>query len=220
MTDARGKLGGQVFTKTRSGATVRQKVTPTNPQTTAQMKARTILTTLSQQWKDLTETDRRSWNSSVESFSRTNVFGDRYNPSGKNLFVSLNAKRLDLGLPVSLKAPVPVDVPAIVITNIFVDTAAEEISMLTTSPLPGSGHKIEVWATRPSSAGRYNFSGKYYKIGNYGATALPASDQLYQDYVAKFGGINAGEKISFRINIVVENSGQSSVFSEVANIAE
>ena len=35
MTDASGKLGGQVFSKNRGGSYVRTKVTPTNPQTAA-----------------------------------------------------------------------------------------------------------------------------------------------------------------------------------------
>jgi hypothetical protein len=42
MTDARGKLGGHVFSKNRSGAYVRTKVTPVNGQTTAQTGVRAI----------------------------------------------------------------------------------------------------------------------------------------------------------------------------------
>lgn len=42
MTDARGKLGGHVFTKARNGATIRTKVSPANPQTSAQSLSRSI----------------------------------------------------------------------------------------------------------------------------------------------------------------------------------
>lgn len=42
MTDARGKLGGQVFSKNRSGSYVRTKVTPVNPQTTTQQNSHCV----------------------------------------------------------------------------------------------------------------------------------------------------------------------------------
>ena len=42
MTDARGKLGGQVFSKNKGGAYVRTKVTPSNPQTIAQTTRRAL----------------------------------------------------------------------------------------------------------------------------------------------------------------------------------
>ena len=68
MTDARGKLGGQVFSKNRSGAYVRTKVTPVNPRTAAQPLSRSILGTLSASWSGLTEVQRRSWNAAVDDW--------------------------------------------------------------------------------------------------------------------------------------------------------
>ena len=60
MTDARGKLGGQVFTKTRSGATVRTKVTPVNLKSSAQALVRNRFGSLSQGWRGLSEEEIRS----------------------------------------------------------------------------------------------------------------------------------------------------------------
>ena len=42
MTDASGKLGGQVFSKNRGGSYVRTKSTPVNRQSSAQMNVRGI----------------------------------------------------------------------------------------------------------------------------------------------------------------------------------
>ena len=58
MTDASGKLGGQVFSKNRGGSYVRTKVTPTNPQSTAQMSIRGIFASISSRWSSLTEAQR------------------------------------------------------------------------------------------------------------------------------------------------------------------
>lgn len=85
VVDGRGKLGGHVFTKTKSGATMRTKVTPVNPQTAAQASARSRLGGNSQAWAGLTEDQRSSWNALASETSKTNIFGDQYFPSGKKL---------------------------------------------------------------------------------------------------------------------------------------
>ena len=89
MTDARGKLGGHVFTKARSGATVRTKTSPTNPQTSAQGAVRSTFGALSQSWRNLSEEQRIAWNSKASTVGKTNIFGDSYYPSGKNLYVAM-----------------------------------------------------------------------------------------------------------------------------------
>ena len=50
VTDGRGKIGGHVASKNRSGAYLRTKVTPSNPNTVAQVQVRSILASLSQSW--------------------------------------------------------------------------------------------------------------------------------------------------------------------------
>jgi hypothetical protein len=46
VNDARGKLGGTVFSKNKSGAYTRRKVTPANPRTVAQSRVRNFFGTL------------------------------------------------------------------------------------------------------------------------------------------------------------------------------
>ena len=95
MTDARGKLGGQVFSKTRSGSVIRTKVTPVNPQTSAQSVARALFGRISQRWRVLTDVQRNAWASAAEEAAKTNVFGDQYFSSGKNFFQELNGNILN-----------------------------------------------------------------------------------------------------------------------------
>ena len=90
IVDVRGKIGGTVFTKGRSGAVARNKVTPVNPRTSRQSAVRAALGALSQAWRTLTQAQRDAWNAAVSSFSKTNIFGDTVNPTGKNLYVGLN----------------------------------------------------------------------------------------------------------------------------------
>ena len=80
MTDARGKLGGQVFSKNRSGAYVRTKVTPSNPRSMAQMSSRSILGSLSVMWNSLTLEKVSAWNAATADWQKTDIFGDLKKP--------------------------------------------------------------------------------------------------------------------------------------------
>lgn len=61
VTDMRGKIGGSVFSKNKNGAYAKNKVTPSNPQSGAQMAVRNLLAGFAQQWRTLTETTRQGW---------------------------------------------------------------------------------------------------------------------------------------------------------------
>ena len=65
VVDGRRKIGGQVASKNRGGAYMRNKVTPVNPQTAAQTAIRNRLAGLSQAWRALTAAQRAAWNGAV-----------------------------------------------------------------------------------------------------------------------------------------------------------
>lgn len=218
MTDARGKLGGHVFTKARNGATIRTKVTPANPTTAAQVAARLAFSEISSHWRVLPEAARVAWNNAVSEFSRTNIFGDTYLPSGKNLFVQLNSNLRNVGQVELTLPPPPQEMQGLILSYAALDTAAEKLLLAYAGPEPGAGYSKVIEATRPFSAGKYNFSGSYAKIYSWDAAAEPSSIQAYQDYVAKYGSPNVGTKISFRSSVINNVSGQKSVYSEVTTI--
>lgn len=218
MTDARGKLGGHVFTKARNGATIRTKVTPSNPQTAAQSLARYIFSSVSQAWRTLAEPQRLAWNAAVGDYSRTNIFGDNYLPSGKNLFVQLNCNLLNVGKNLIDNPPTPVDVPSLLLGGVNFDTAVEELVLSYLSSEPGVGYTKVIEASRPFSAGKYNFSGSFSKIFSWDGTSEPTPLAAYTDYIAKFGSPNVGLKIAFRAYVIVNATGQKSPYSEFSTI--
>lgn len=218
MTDARGKLGGQVFTKTRSGATVRTKVTPANPQTVAQQIARSVFGSVSASWRGLDESERLAWNAAVTDWSRTNIFGDSYLPSGKNLFVQVNSNlgNVDETL-IDVPAP-PEDLPPFIASGTIVDNSEATITPVYSSTIPGIGYHKVIEATRPFSAGRFNFSGAFAKITTWPSGTPPTDLQIYTDYVAKYGSPSIGQKIGFRFYYVNRSTGQKSTPSQSVSI--
>lgn len=226
VVNGRGKLGGHVLTKARSGATVRTRVTPSNPQTSAQGLVRGIFSSMSQAWRNLTEEQRIAWNSAVDSYMRTNVFGDSYAPSGKNLFVSLNTNLLNIEQSQISNPPVQVDVPSYIAESVEIALpiggalpVQGKVTFDFVTDLPGSAFDIVIEATQPFSAGKFNFSGAYRKIGVYAGDVVATPESIYQNYTDKFGDISEGKKISFRIKVVSKTSGQVSPWSSVAGIS-
>lgn len=227
IVDGRGKLGGHVLTKSRSGATVRTKVTPSNPQSSYQGYVRSIFGQVSSAWAGLAETSRSSWNQAVANFSKTNAFGDIYLPSGKNLFTSLNSLALQCNSTLQETAPAVVPIIPIVADSATITLPVEgdplsegAISIVLQNYLPDPAFLTFVEATPPMSAGRYNFKGSYRRIGIYSVNISANAAVLYDDYVAKYGTPAPGTKISLRVRAVHAETGQAGVWSSVDAIVE
>ena len=88
-----GKLGKLVFTNTKEGTVMRDRVTPTNPKTAAQTAVRTAFRKATKQWATLTPGQMAAWKTYASQHPRTNKTSDEeYIPSGFNWFTALAAK--------------------------------------------------------------------------------------------------------------------------------
>lgn len=206
MTDASGKLGGQVFSKNRGGSYVRTKVTPLNPQSTSQMTVRGIFASISSAWSGLLEGQRTTFNNFVGDYARTDIFGDLRNPSGKNLF-----QRLNQNLAISEQAQIttcgaPVEVPFANLTEVSGDVSNTEINVVTAGNTTGS--KVVIWATPQLTQGTSFVKNKLRQIAVAdGDDALEVD--VWAEYVAKFGAPSAGANIFVGVRVINAN-GQAS----------
>ena len=207
MTDARGKLGGQVFSKNRAGAYVRTKVTPSNPRTISQMESRSILGTLSAGWNGLTDAQRASFNNAVNGWQKTNIFGDMVKPTGKNLYTSLNKNLLQANLSPVNVAPQKMDLPALTSFVPTIDIAESEIDLGIAS-VP-TNVVLQVSATPTLNAGVNYVSGKARVLLYVSAGAVDAA-AIFDAYVDRFGAPTAGANIHFQLKYVGTN-GQAGV---------
>lgn len=207
MTDARGKLGGQVFSKNRSGAYVRTKVTPSNPRTPDQMAGRGILGSLSASWSGLTDLQRRAWNNAVSDWEKTDIFGDSRKPTGKNLFTGLNKEIEQSGGTRILVPPAKIIIPELDPLTPVVEIAAAEVTLgISTVPV---GFVLQVSATASMSQGTSFVKDKLRVIGYQPAGAVN-STTVYSDYVDKFGAPTVGANIHFAVKLVA-TTGQTGV---------
>ena len=208
MTDARGKLGGQVFSKNRAGAYVRTKVTPVNGRTVAQMFNRNILGSLSAGWNGLTQSQINAWNEAVSDWQKTDVFGDLKKPTGKNLYTSLNKNLLQ-----SAQSPITVpaekmEIPIITATGVVVDETASTLTLTGLASVPADV-VLQIRATEAIPTGVAYIKNRLRVISNVATGAItPAT--LFTAYEAKFGAVTVGQKIGFELKYIGDN-GQAGV---------
>lgn len=207
MTDARGKLGGQVFSKNRGGAYIRTKVTPSNPQTQAQAQVRSNLATLSSGWNSLTAQQIAQWNGAVNDWTSTDVFGDIKKPTGKNLYVKLNVNLLNSGQPTFANPPAKLDLPALVDIDVDVTTATDTLEIDGLPVFAEGKYQIEACAPVPIGV---NFVKNKFRVISYETQAIAGVVDVSTAYINKFGAVGSAENIFFRIRAIGGN-GQAGV---------
>ena len=219
VVDGRGKIGGHVASKNRAGAYLRTKVTPVNPQTTAQSTVRNRLSGISSGWRGLTAAQRLAWNSTVNDFAKTDIFGDIRNPTGFNLYQRLNNNLLTCGESAITAPPAPLAVDAFTSITLTAEdgTVAEALSLAHVGEVEAD-HLVKVYATPPMSAG-VNFVKSEYRLIEILANSASTPADILASYQAVHGSTGtAGQKIFVKVIQVEETSGIAGVGMETSAI--
>lgn len=205
-----GKLGGHVFSKNRSGSYVRTKVTPSNPNTTYQAGARNRFSTISTGWKGISESNRQAWNSAVDGFKGTNIFGDVKTPSGFNLYQKLNNNLSVAGVAAISTPPLPVALPVIA-TGVLAAAHGGAIAVTFTSDPIITASVVAVFATAAISQGKSFVKSEFRFIGLMPAITTHVTT-LTTLYNAKFGAVGAaGMKVFVKMMQISNVTGQAGI---------
>lgn len=208
IAEIRGKVAGTVFSRNASGAYMRTKVTPINPQTTAQSLVRQNFTDNSQTWRGLTENQRKLWNQSAINFTRTNIFGDNVPLSGFNLYVRLNNNLKAVNVAVIADAPQPESVQGFTTLSVVADTGGGTFDITFTPPI-AANVSVQVFATAPLSAGVTFVKTELRKIDVL-VTADTTPQDLAAEYITKFGALPpVGSKIFIQFTPINTTTGQA-----------
>jgi hypothetical protein len=87
FSDARKKLGDAVFSRDSQGTVVRARVGNVNNHATAQGQQRSRFAVALGAWASLTQTQRNQWAALASQTWHTTSLGQRYNPTGRTLYV-------------------------------------------------------------------------------------------------------------------------------------
>ena len=106
VAQARGKLGGTVFSRNAAGDYMRLKVSPVQPRTSKQLSARAAATHCAQYWRDtMTSTMRDSWNVYASLTPLPRRLGCPKPRSGIAMFIRYNSLFARLNLALLTTAP-------------------------------------------------------------------------------------------------------------------
>lgn len=205
-----GKLNGSVMAKNKAGDYIRTKVTPTNPQTTAQVAARNRLATWAQAWRGITQAQRNAWIAATASFPVINVFGDSKLLSGNALYTQLNTNLALIGASAIDDAPSPVAITAITALSATAAAGTPALS-ITFAPTPvATGEKLLIEAT-PCVPPSQKFVKNRFRVIASVASAGTSPYNALSAYAAVFGNPVEDQVIYIRVTVISSVTGQRGV---------
>jgi hypothetical protein len=158
ITDARNKVGGIVYTRTRGGATVRAWVKPSNPQSNLQQYFRGLEKAIGKAWPGtLTQAQRNDWNERGAGMIGRNNVGALYPRAGQDVYQERNMLSAIAGGTLIADAPADVMPVGPGQLTFSASSGAQTLTLTPTNSLPG-GYGIILRATKPLSPGIFNFA--------------------------------------------------------------
>lgn len=210
ITDARGSLAGNTFTRSRAGSVVRQRVAPIQPNTPQQSAMRAMLASAVAEYASGTAAEIQAWQAFADQITKTNKLGDTYTPSAIQTFVSYYVDQTLIGGSPSISSvPASPYQPEIVkIDNVTLDSSGGGlIDNFTFEPVSAlaEGANVLVQATPPHAPALQNAS-KLFRTLEFDPNAPWLSDatvDIETAYGDRFGlAGTVGEIIDFRVKLV------------------
>ena len=214
ITDGRNKIGGTVLSKSRSGATARNKVTPINRRSSFQSAIRSVFTGFSQSFSALTRAQILAWNNAANSgFTTTNIFGDAVKKSGKALYTALNINLNKIGFASISNPPSSTDTPALVLnfeptSDVSSANIIGAVTFDSGSAVVPADSAVLYYATPPMSPGVSYVKSqlRVFSLANAGDDT--SAQNLLTAYVTRFGSTPAvGDNVVLAMQVVNSVSG-------------
>jgi len=218
VADMRNKLNGTVFSKNRYGAYTRTKVTPVNPQTTAQQLVRSRFGSRSSAWRSLTEAQRQTWIDAAPSFPVFDIFGNQKILSGQALYEQLNLNLTLIGETALESAPAAASVGNVVLDGITADFGSENILLQSATANVPANLTAVVEGTPYYSPGISFVKNKYRFVQLIEGTGGFNGANVYSAWSDVFGTLLEGQKVSIRVKFINTSTGQASVASSATAI--
>jgi hypothetical protein len=190
-----GKHGTSVSYKTPYGEAERPLTVPKNPNTTAQIGARSALGRTAARWRKLTEEQRVTWITAAHQTSSYPSLGQSGPLTGCQLFIKINCTLAAIGqAPVDLPPERP-SFSANPVGALSITGAGDAVTLKLTVPRSPACY-IMLWGTAPCSVG-ISRPRRFTLLGALPAPVWGVSD-ITALYVAKYGVPSADSRIFIR----------------------
>jgi hypothetical protein len=203
ISEIRGSVGDQTFSKNRYGAYVKAKLVQTVTNTAEQIAVRDELADGVEEWQNLSQADQNKWMQYANSNLLSGRISRKYKRSGYNEFLSRWQNRIALGSGSTSFEPLPKVRLFPVIKNVTVGTTQIDLEIDTLKPIGNC--EIAVYATPPISPGINYIRPSYYRlIGVITPSAQVSTSNVYTAYNTKYGLTSGdiGKKIGIAIRAI------------------
>lgn len=184
ITEMRGSIAGDTFSRNRSGAYVRARTKPINPNSARQVVVRAALAFLTERWSSvLTAAQRTAWNLYGNNVVMKNKLGESINLSGFNHYLRSNML-LKIGLATLVDAgPVVFEIPEADPTLAVTGTeAGQTLSYAYDDTMDWAdedGGFLHCFEGQPQNAQRNFFGGPWRRLGSLpGVNGAPPASPL------------------------------------------
>lgn len=210
--DMRKSAGGVTASKNKSRLYVKNRISPRNPRTAAQLDVRASLSDHSKKWSDLTQAQRDAWNEAAKSTTGRRELGEAAKISGFNFYVRCNNNLALINSPLIDAPAQPAATPSFEISSLSVIAATDSKAASITMNLSSVPTDFIVRATAPFSAGKASDETGLRIIAVNPENNPESGIDLTAAYTAKFGSsFKKGEKIQFEVYAIDSTSGTASL---------
>jgi len=225
IADGSGSIAGNVLSRNRGGAYMRQRVKPLNPRSNSQANVRSRLGINATGWRVLTSAQRLNWEGWAASHPIVNRLGNSVVLTGSQAYVQINNARVaNLDSATASTVPgEPVFTPDIidVATPLTIDVSTPTV-IVTLGAGAVAGQILNVYATPFVSPGVANAQAAMRLIASYTILAgdITAEEiDFATQWQAKFGALTGNEGRGIVMRITEYDEGQYSVPVQVSGVA-
>jgi hypothetical protein len=211
ISDIRGMVGGNVYSRNHSGFYIKESFSPTNNQLPHQQANRTLFKYVTEKWNTLTESQRQQWIQLASQLTKNNFFGDQYHQTGYHLFMSCNRNLGLINIPLidSPSSDGTVDYLS-QFEAIYTPTPSESLTINFPGYTINNKTRFLIYATPALNLGVYSVSLQYNYIGYITESTANSFDilTLFNDY---YGPVLFNKKYFFKLRAININSGFSGI---------
>lgn len=227
-----GSLGGMTASRNRGGQYLRQRVVPTNPDTSPQSLVRSYLAAAVDYWSNsLDAAERLAWTTYAANVPTTDTLGNVLVLTGQQMFIRHAVVRARIGAEFVDAAPTIYDrgqpITGILNANdaavdtLGVLTAALDTGVTQMAPTDSAGD-IVLQIGRPVSPAVNYYSGPYCFVA---ATPIPnaqSGEVLTATPVDEFpyGDLTIGERRPVRVSVCYDDGRLSTAFSRICTVVD
>lgn len=150
-----GSMAGITASHNRGGYYIRNRSSPVNPDSAAQLRARTVFATAVAAWSSLTPVQRALWRDAAAHQPWTDSFGESIILTGQQWFTGVQSAMATAGLVAEDVPPPPGTRPSVGNPDVAVENDGGDMAYgLTFTVAPGAaGDRVLVYITGPLGPG-------------------------------------------------------------------